>query len=342
QSAVSVDPEIIDLSDELDEDLPKVAKKLKKSEQDLVKKDKKKKKKRKDDSKVDFAQGVDEDNESAPDIALSAWKPENVTFSDDELLLKNANKEKKRSKKRKDEADYEELTTPDPSTSKRSKKRKSPEVTDMEISSLKSKKRRRIMTDPSEHDSEPAGSDNDEDIDIPRKESDAPDNVKVPASTSGEGNQAPQAYSSFNGENMQLPDNQDPSNEPKSDVDSTNSTKKDTSREVPPRQPAPRKPSENNPSTQHYIPKRGSISGLLKKTGLHAPLSSSKIVRSTSNRIAPLHLSRRTPPPPPPPIPKPKKKVEADDEDKPDFASMTQKQIDKYWEEKKKRAWYSP
>ncbi|KAG8836975.1 hypothetical protein FRC18_010340 [Serendipita sp. 400] len=80
----------------------------------------------------------------------------------------------------------------------------------------------------------------------------------------------------------------------------------------------------------------------LSKTGLHAPLSSSKLVRSTSNRIAPLHLSRRTPPPPPPPISKPKKKVVEDEEDEPDFTGMTKKQIDKYWEEKKNRAWYSP
>jgi hypothetical protein len=92
----------------------------------------------------------------------------------------------------------------------------------------------------------------------------------------------------------------------------------------------------------YAIPKRGSISDLLRKTGLHAPLSSTKLTRKAGDRIAPLHTTRTTPPPPPPPIPKPKKKVVDKDEDEDDFTGMTEKQIAKFLEEKKKKAWYSP
>jgi hypothetical protein len=91
----------------------------------------------------------------------------------------------------------------------------------------------------------------------------------------------------------------------------------------------------------HQIPKRGSISSLLIKTGAYAPLSSSKLTKKIATKIAPLHADRKTPPPPLAPIPKPKKKaVEEEDED--DFTGMTEKQIEKYKEEKRKRAWYSP
>jgi hypothetical protein len=112
---------------------------------------------------------------------------------------------------------------------------------------------------------------------------------------------------------------------------------------MPPPQPAKvvsRLSTEGRPT--YAIPKRGSISDLLRKTGLHAPLSSSKLTRKAGDRIAPLHTTRTTPPPPPPPIPKPKKKVVDEDEDEDDFTGMTEKQIAKFLEEKKKRAWYSP
>lgn len=109
---------------------------------------------------------------------------------------------------------------------------------------------------------------------------------------------------------------------------------------LPPHQPAKATPTEARPS--YGIPKRGSISDLLRKTGLHAPLSSSKLTRKAGDRIAPLHATRTTPPPPPPPIPKPKKKLVDVDEDEDDFTGMTEKQIAKFLEEKKKKAWYSP
>jgi hypothetical protein len=109
---------------------------------------------------------------------------------------------------------------------------------------------------------------------------------------------------------------------------------------LPPHQPAKATPTEARPS--YGIPKRGSISDLLRKTGLHAPLSSSKLTRKAGDRIAPLHATRTTPPPPPPPIPKPKKKLVDVDEDEGDFTGMTEKQIAKFLEEKKKKAWYSP
>jgi hypothetical protein len=91
----------------------------------------------------------------------------------------------------------------------------------------------------------------------------------------------------------------------------------------------------------HQIPKRGSISSLLRKTGAYAPLSSSKLTRTIATKIAPLHADRKTPPPPLAPIPKPKKKV-VEEEDEEDFTGMTEKQIEKYKEEKRKKAWYSP
>jgi hypothetical protein len=81
----------------------------------------------------------------------------------------------------------------------------------------------------------------------------------------------------------------------------------------------------------------------LQKTGLHSRLASSKLTRPTASRIAPLHLIRKTPPPSPPRIPKPKPKKKKDEEsEEEDFTGMTEKQIAKYLEEKKKKAWYSP
>ncbi|PVG04107.1 hypothetical protein CPB86DRAFT_778347 [Serendipita vermifera] len=124
--------------------------------------------------------------------------------------------------------------------------------------------------------------------------------------------------------------------------------------EIPPPQPKveskpepPSKPparlSLDLKGPQHHIPKRGSISQLLHKTGLHAPLASGKLTRPTASRIAPLHLMRKTPPPSPPRIPKPKPKKKNDEEsEEEDFTGMTEKQIAKYLEEKKKKAWYSP
>lgn len=120
--------------------------------------------------------------------------------------------------------------------------------------------------------------------------------------------------------------------------------------EAEPAQPPPPpaiKPKPNpRPSVvqqnPHVIPKRGSISSLLMKTGAYAPLSSSKLTKRVSSKIAPLHLERKTPPPPPPPIPKPKKKAKDEEEDEEDFTGMTEKQIARYKEEKKKKAWYSP
>jgi len=113
---------------------------------------------------------------------------------------------------------------------------------------------------------------------------------------------------------------------------------------APPRPPpvnaAARQSTESRPN--HGIPKRGSVSNLLRKTGLHARLSSSKLTRKAGDRIAPLHPTRTTPPPPPPPIPKPKPKVAKEEEEEEDFTGMTEKQIARYLEEKKKRAWYSP
>ncbi|KAG9047517.1 hypothetical protein FS842_000632, partial [Serendipita sp. 407] len=108
-------------------------------------------------------------------------------------------------------------------------------------------------------------------------------------------------------------------------------TKENVTKEKHRPKEGPRQSLDSSSANQHQIPKRGSISNLLKKTGLHAPLSSSKLVRSTSNRIAPLHLSRRTPPPPPPPISKPKKKVVEDEEDEPDFTA--QKKSDNLYHE---------
>lgn len=107
-----------------------------------------------------------------------------------------------------------------------------------------------------------------------------------------------------------------------------------------PAKAAPRLSNESRP--EHVIPKRGSVSDILRKTGHHAPLSSAKLTRKFGGRIAPLHATRKTPPPPPPPIPKPKKKVVDEDEDEDDFTGMTQKQINKIMEERKQKAWYSP
>ncbi|CAG7849204.1 SubName: Full=Uncharacterized protein {ECO:0000313/EMBL:CCA70782.1} [Serendipita indica DSM 11827] len=109
----------------------------------------------------------------------------------------------------------------------------------------------------------------------------------------------------------------------------------------PPVKPTPR--LSNTFDSGHYIPKRGSVSDILRKTGLHSRLSSSKLTKGSTVKIAPLHLNRKTPPPPPVPIKKPQKaKNEDEEEEEPDFTGMTKKQIERYWEEKKYRAWFSP
>jgi hypothetical protein len=94
----------------------------------------------------------------------------------------------------------------------------------------------------------------------------------------------------------------------------------------------------------HIIPKRkDSMTSILQRAGLHAPLSSSRLTVPTTARIAPLHLNRKTPPPPPLPVPKPKKKVESEEEtDEEEYVGLSERQITKLKEEKRKRAWYSP
>ena len=106
----------------------------------------------------------------------------------------------------------------------------------------------------------------------------------------------------------------------------------------------PPKPKPKRPSMEHTIPKRrDSMTSLLQRTGLHAPLSSSRLTVPATSRIAPLHLNRKTPPLPPPPIPKPKKKVESEEEtDEEEYVGLSEKQIAKRKDEKRKRAWYSP
>lgn len=112
---------------------------------------------------------------------------------------------------------------------------------------------------------------------------------------------------------------------------------------MPPKAPSLNTMQMPREGVAHSIPKGGSISSLLRKTGLHAPLMSSRLTRLSGSRIAPLHLERKTPPPPLPLIPKPKKR-QADDneEDEEDYTGLTEKQIAKLKEEKMKRAWYSP
>jgi hypothetical protein len=105
--------------------------------------------------------------------------------------------------------------------------------------------------------------------------------------------------------------------------------------------PKPKQDSSSMSSnTTHHIPKRGSVSDLLRKTGFHSRLSSSRLTQRSASRIVPLHLERKTPPPAPPPIRKPKKKKDEEEED--DFTGLSEKQIAKLKEEKRKRAWYSP
>lgn len=106
----------------------------------------------------------------------------------------------------------------------------------------------------------------------------------------------------------------------------------------------PPKPRPKRPSMEHTIPKRrASMTLILQRAGLHTPLSSSRLTVPGAARIAPLHLNRKTPPPPPAPVPKPKKKVESEEEtDEEEYAGLSERQIARLKEEKRKRAWYSP
>jgi len=106
----------------------------------------------------------------------------------------------------------------------------------------------------------------------------------------------------------------------------------------------PSTPKPKRPSMGHMIPKRkDSMTSILQRTGLHAPLSSSRLTVPATARIAPLHLNRKTPPPPPLPVPKAKKKVESEEEtDEEEYLGLSERQITKLKEEKRKRAWYSP
>jgi len=107
----------------------------------------------------------------------------------------------------------------------------------------------------------------------------------------------------------------------------------------------PPTPKLKRASMGHTIPKRkDSMTLLLQRTGLHAPLSSSRLTVPATARIAPLHFNRKTPPPPPLPVPKPKKKkVESEEEtDEEEYMGLSERQITKLKEEKRKKAWYSP
>ncbi|KAG8773266.1 hypothetical protein FRC16_005434 [Serendipita sp. 398] len=329
RTAVSVEPEIIDLSDNSGEQgyLEEV-KGSKTKEEDSNRPEKRKKKKKKDTKRRESLLSPgrhDESDDGGVDIELSAQQLENITISDDEILLKMAKKEKKRSKKRKDG------TEKDPSAPRKSKKRKTSEDIDIEEPPLKSRKRRKVVT------ASPVAGDNDrEEASYGKGFEPLGNDESQKGRTRDEQNEAPDSPPRAE---EPPPDDRDVSAVPEI---TSKPTKENVTKEKPRPKEGPRQSLDSSSANQHQIPKRGSISNLLKKTGLHAPLSSSKLVRSTSNRIAPLHLSRRTPPPPPPPISKPKKKVVEDEEDEPDFTGMTKKQIDKYWEEKKNRAWYSP
>ena len=103
-------------------------------------------------------------------------------------------------------------------------------------------------------------------------------------------------------------------------------------------------PKLKRASMGHTIPKRkDSMTSLLQRAGLHAPLSSSRLTVPATARIAPLHFNRKTPPPPPLPVPKPKKTVGSDGEtDEEEYMGLSERQITKLKEEKRKRAWYSP
>ena len=106
----------------------------------------------------------------------------------------------------------------------------------------------------------------------------------------------------------------------------------------------PPTPKLKRASMGHTIPKRkDSMTSLLQRAGLHAPLSSSRLTVPATARIAPLHFNRKTPPPPPLPVPKPKKKGESEGEtDEEEYVGLSERQITKLKEEKRKRAWYSP
>jgi hypothetical protein len=106
----------------------------------------------------------------------------------------------------------------------------------------------------------------------------------------------------------------------------------------------PPKPQAKRPSMEHTIPKRrDSMTSILQRAGLHAPLPSSRLTVPAAARIAPLHFNRKTPPPPLPPVPKPKKKAENEEEtDEEEYLGLSERQIARLKEEKRKRAWYSP
>jgi len=85
------------------------------------------------------------------------------------------------------------------------------------------------------------------------------------------------------------------------------------------------------------------MTSILQRAGLHAPLPSSRLTVPAAARIAPLHFNRKTPPPPLPPVPKPKKKAENEEEtDEEEYLGLSERQIARLKEEKRKRAWYSP
>jgi hypothetical protein len=106
----------------------------------------------------------------------------------------------------------------------------------------------------------------------------------------------------------------------------------------------PPKPKPRRSSMEHAIPKqKDSMTSILQRAGLHAPLFSSRLTMASAARIAPLHLNRKTPPPAPPPVPKAKKKVESEEEtDEEEYAGLSEKQIARLKGEKRKKAWYSP
>ena len=73
--------------------------------------------------------------------------------------------------------------------------------------------------------------------------------------------------------------------------------------------------------------------------GLH------RVGLSKREKLAPLHARLRTPPPPPPRLPKPpKKKGKEDDEvdSEEEYEGLSEAQIARKREEKRKAAWYSP
>lgn len=91
------------------------------------------------------------------------------------------------------------------------------------------------------------------------------------------------------------------------------------------------------------------ITEILLKAGLNAPLSTIKPRQglSRTHRIAPLHSRIATPPPRPLPIPKAKKakknsEGEYDSEEEYELEGLTEKEKRKRREEKRNRLLYSP